>query len=155
MEVKQIPSKLYYCAEKYLIIPEIPGFAEEILDPLYKDAESLGLELNGATEFIYFNSDGNLYKPFQLIIAFPVKESKPSKSDFFFLESMPFSCVSLDYKGPMTNIGKAWGDLVRQALNQGYQLISQGREVYKKWVSYESEENITELQMEIVAKKII
>jgi hypothetical protein len=55
----------------------------------------------------------------------------------------------------MINIGKTWDDFVQQALNQGYSLSNQCREGYKKWVSHESEENITELQMGTVVKKNI
>jgi hypothetical protein len=154
MEAKQVPSKLFYCAEKELTIPEIPEFAEAILEPLYKDAESLRLKFTGPPEFIYFSSTGDPNEPLHLLIAIPVKGSKPSKSDYFFLETMPFDCVSVDYKGSMVNIGKAWEDLIQQVLSKGYYLSNQGREIYKKWISFESENNITELQIGIAAKRI-
>jgi predicted transcriptional regulator YdeE len=117
MEIKQIPSKLFFCAEKALTIPEITVFAEEVLEPLYKEAESLGLEFTGTTELIYLNADGTQTKQFQLIIAVPVKERQPFKSNFFFLEALPFDCATTDYKGPMTDLGKTWDSLVQQALD--------------------------------------
>ncbi len=150
-----MPSKLYYCVEKELTIPEIPKFAEKGSEPLYKDAESKGMGIIGPVEFIYLNYGEDPNKPFQLIIAIPVKERKPSGKDFFFLETKPFDCVSIVYKGSMVNIGKAWEDFAKQLLNEGYKFSNQGREVYKEWISFESEENITELQIGIVAKKII
>jgi len=39
-------------------------------------------------------------------------------------------------------------------MNRGFRLSNQGIEVYKKRVSYESEENITELQIGVIAQKI-
>lgn len=52
MELKQVPSKLYYCVEKELTIPEIPKFAEKASEPLYKDAESKGMGIISPVEFI-------------------------------------------------------------------------------------------------------
>lgn len=63
--------------------------------------------------------------------------------------------IKTDYKGAVVNIGQAWQDFTNQMLKKGYKFSNQGREVYKDWISYESEENVTELQMGIVARKII
>lgn len=155
MELKQVASRLYYCVEEELTLPEIPQFAEKNADSIFKDAESKGLGIVGPLEFIYLNCVGDPTKPFQLIIAVPVKEKKPSGNDFFFMETVPFDCMTMDYKGPMENIGSAWESLTIQVLDTGYKLTNQGREVYKEWISFESEENITELQVGILAKKII
>ena len=154
MELKRVPSKLYYCVEKELTIPEIPEFAENNSEALYMDAQSKKMGITGHMEFIYLNCSGDPNNPFQLIIAVSVDEKKPSQNNFFFLETMPFDCISTDYIGPMMNIGKAWEALADQVLNEGYKLSNQGREIYKEWVSHESEKNITELQMGIVARKI-
>ena len=150
---KQVPSKFFFCAEKSLTVPDIPGYAESVMELLFKDAESKELEIVGPPEFIYLNTNEDPNTPFQLVIGIPIKESKAINSDFFVWESMPFACLSIDYKGSMLNIGKAWQELVAQVLNEGWQLSNQGREVYKEWVSFESEDNITELQMGVVGKK--
>jgi hypothetical protein len=155
MEQKQVSSQLYYCVEKEVTDAEIPKFAERACSVLYEDAASKGVGIVGPTEFIYLNVTKDPNKPFQLIIAIPVKERKPPASDFFFLETMPYECVSIDYKGSMINIGTAWEEFVKQVMNQGYRFSNQGREVYKEWISFESEENITELQIGIMGQKII
>ena len=154
METKQISSKTFYCAEKILTIPEIPQFAETVLEPMYKEAEVLGLAITGPPEFIYFNSTGDPKHPFHLVIGIPVTESKTSKSEFFFLEALPFTCASVEYKGSMQGLGNAWKELVQEVLAAGYLPGNQGREVYKEWVAFESEDNITELQMGIVGRKM-
>ena len=154
MGLKRVPSKLYYCVEKELTTPEIPEFAAKTSEALYMAAESQKMGIIGPVEFIYLNCSGDPDKPFQLIIAIPIKETKQSKNNFFFLETMPFDCFSTDYIGPMINIGKAWEELAEKVLAEGYKFSNQGREVYKEWVSHESEKNVTELQMGIMAKKI-
>ncbi len=154
METKQIPSKLLYCTEKVLTIPEIAEFSAAAMDSLCQDASASGLEIIGSPEFLYLNCGEDMEKPFQLIITLPVKEQKPSENEqFFFLETMPFECVSKDYKGAMAGIGNAWEAFVHEILGSGYLMSNEGREVYKGWISPDSEENVTELQMGILARK--
>jgi len=153
MEIKHVPSKIYYCAGKTLTVPEIPEFGQAVMEPLYKEAETLNLNIVGPPEFIYLNTSKDPNKPFQLVVGIPVREDKTTQSDFFFWEAMPFACLAIDYKGSMPNIGNAWQELVQQVLKEGWQLSNQGREVYKEWVSFESEENITELQKGVVGKR--
>jgi predicted transcriptional regulator YdeE len=154
METKQVPAKTFYCAEKTLTIPEIPQFAEQVLEPLYKKAAVLDLDIAGPPEFVYFNSSGDPKRPFHLVVGFPVADRKPSKGEFFFFETQPFHCAAVDYKGPMQGIRDAWKELVQEVLDKGFWPGNQGREVYKHWVSFESAENITELQMGIVGRKL-
>lgn len=149
---KDIPATLYYCAEKTLTLAEIPEFAQEVLESMYDDMEDAGIEITGPPEFQYFNVDPTAQKPFQLIIALPVAEQKEAGS-FFFMQSEPFPCLSIDYKGSMAGIGEAWMDLIGKAMGESYLLANQGREVYKEWEGIESENNLTELQIGILAKK--
>ena len=153
MEIKQVPPKIFFCAEKTLTVPEIPKFAGLVLEPLYEDAASLGLKIIGPPEFVYLNTSDDPNKPFQMIVGLPANEGKSTEGEFYFWETVPFACVSIDYKGSMMNIGKAWQELVGQVLKEGWQLSNQGREVYKEWVAFESEDNITELQMGVLGKK--
>ena len=97
---------------------------------------------------IYYHAGGgDPAKPFQLIIGLPVRADKTSADAFGFLETPPFECPRVDYKGPMPNIGQAWQDLLRQVLEAGYLPANQGREVYKDWHTFDAEDNVTELQM--------
>lgn len=155
MEIRQVPSKLLYCAEKVLTIPEIAEFSAATMDSLCQDAALSRLEIIGPPEFLYLNCGEDMETPFQLMITVPVNAQKPSANgQFFFMETMPFNCVSTDYKGPMTGIGEAWGNFVREIMGKGYLMSNEGREVYKQWVSFESEENVTELQMGILGKRL-
>ncbi len=88
-----------------------------------------------------------------MIIVFPVSARKTTNDQFGFLETPPFECLCVDFKGPMPKIGQAWDALVGQVLESGYILGNQGREGYKNWHAFDSDDNITELQMGWVAHK--
>ncbi len=155
MELKLVPEKLYFCAEKHLKIPEIAAFAAEVGDKLCGEAESQGMNILGPLEFLYLNSTGDLNHVLNLKIALPVEAMKPSDSDFFFIKSQPFPCLSVDFTGSMPNIGAAWQSLCEDAVKEGYDIANQEREIYKEWVAFDSDDNVTELQMGVVAKRIV
>ena len=154
MKIKQVPNKCFYCIEKELTIPEIAEFSEKTVQTLYEDADSKGLDIIGPLEYIYLNCTGEPETPFMLIVAIPVGEPRPTTGHFFCMQTPPFDCVAIDFKGSMPDIGKAWEDFIQQAVRAGYLFSNQGREIYKEWVSFESEDNIAELQLGIIGKKL-
>ena len=153
MERKQIPARLYYCATTTLTLAEIPAFAEKTVEPLFQSAQANQLAITGPSEFIYLNTSDDPAQPFELIIALPVRAAQKTTDQFGFLETPPFACLSVDYKGSMLNIGQAWQALFGQVRQCGYLLGNQEREVYKDWHAFDSDENITELQMGWVAHR--
>ena len=120
----------------------------------FQSAPKNQLEIVGPTEFIYLNAGGDPAKPLQLFIGLPVRAEKTTADAYGFLETPPFECPSVDYKGPMPNIGQAWQDLLRQVLDAGCLPANQEREVYKDWHACDAEDNVTELQMGVAARKI-
>ncbi|MDJ0723230.1 MAG: GyrI-like domain-containing protein [Desulfobacterales bacterium] len=154
MERKQIPARNYYYAATELTVAGIPAFADKTFEPLFQSAGENQLEIVGPTEFIYLNAGGDPTKPFRLIIGLPVRAPQSSPDAFGFLETPPFECLSEDFAGPMQHIGRAWYDLFRQVQDAGYLPGNQGREVYKDWQAFDAEDNVTELQMGIAARKI-
>ncbi len=155
MERKQIPARIYFFAAGELTAAEIPAFADKTVEPLFQSAQENQIEIVGPSEFIYLNAGGDPAKPFQLIIGLPVRAPTSTADAFGFLETPPFECLSVDYTGPMPNIGRAWEDMLRQVLDAGYLPANQGREVYKDWHAFDAEDNVTELQMGIAARKML
>ncbi len=88
-----------------------------------------------------------------MIIALPVRATEATTDQFGNLEVPPFECLWVDFKGPRPKIGQAWDALVGQVLEAGYIRGNQNREVYKDWHGFDSDDNITELQMGRVAHK--
>jgi hypothetical protein len=58
----------------------------------------------------------------------------------------PFKCIATDYVGPMTPIGESWTEFVSSLFTAGHKPTDQSREIYKKWIAFDSPDNVTELQ---------
>lgn len=154
MDTKQIEGRLYYCTEKRLKFEEVIEFAEQIIPKLWVDAEKLRLEFTGPLEFLYFDTDGDTEKPFDLCIGFPVKERVTDTGDYSYLETMPYTCLSLEHRGSIADLDASWKGLVQEAVGGGYILASHGREIYKQWDEFSSPENILELQIGVLGRKL-
>ncbi|MFT6907624.1 MAG: effector-binding domain-containing protein [Oleiphilaceae bacterium] len=151
IEQKEISARIFLSAKKTLTIPEIPVFADEVVEKIFKEAEELQLVINGPCEFIYFGCTGNIEEPFDLRIAIPVEQKKTNPELFEYYESPAFVCVYQDYQGSMKNIGDGWDALCAETEKAGFRFSDGGhiREVYKKWNGFDDFQNITELQIEI------
>ena len=148
---KEIPARVFLASKRTLTIPEIPAFSQAVLGDLFKEASKLGLTVTGPVEFIYFGCTGNPETRFDLYIAIPVKDKAADAGRFEYYESAAFECVYQDYVGSMKGIGNAWSSFIGEAEQSGIVYHDQNhiREVYKKWVDFESDENVTELQAQI------
>ncbi|WP_293935132.1 GyrI-like domain-containing protein [Iodobacter sp.] len=151
IEQKLVPAQQCLSIKKHLSLPELKEFAQ-VISSLCEETATLGLEITGPLEFIYFGVDGNPKTKFDLIIAVPVNKIGEPSSQFEYYESEPFNCSDTNYQGGMSGMPKAWGGFVESIFNLGLIPTIQCREVYKHWVDDESNENITELQMGIESK---
>lgn len=142
--IKQVPALVLLSAHKRLTIPEIPAFAQQVTPQLYAKAHALGLELAGPETYLYhFDKDCSM----ELDIGLPIKEeAKGSPEPFQFLNAPAFKCVSCVYRGSMKGIGAAWDELTHHCGEKKYKLTPENREVYLKWVAFDSAENETDLQ---------
>lgn len=148
VQTKHIPSQLCLAAKTRLSIPDIQDYAEETVGPLYEKAQSLGLEPQAPLEFIYHGIDDRPGTVFELVVALPVKEKRTSEG-VEFIETRSGLVAYEDYKGSMQDIGKAWSQFVHRLRDENLNLSNECREVYKHWVDFNSDENITELQIGI------
>lgn len=148
---KIVPTQQYLAIKKRLSLPELKEFAQ-VISSLCEETATLGLEITGPLEFIYFGVDGKPETKFDLVIAVPVNKVGAPSSQFEYYESEPFNCSYTDYQGGISGMPKAWGDFVESIFKLGLSQTVQCREVYKHWVSDESSENITELQIGIENK---
>ena len=122
-----------------------------MIGSLFEEAGKLGLTVNGPVEFIYFGCTADPKAKFDMYIAIPVKEKAANAGRFEYYESASFECVYQDYVGSIKGIGNAWISFSGEAKQNGIAQQDQNhtREVYKKWVGFESDKNITELQIQI------
>jgi effector-binding domain-containing protein len=92
---------------------------------------------------VEFDLDICLAVPSDLIADFQLQPPTELKT------TAPFKCLAVDYVGPMSGIGQAWMKLVQHVRDGGYKPTEESREIYKKWVSFDSADNVTELQQGI------
>jgi effector-binding domain-containing protein len=86
---------------------------------------------------------------FTLEIAMVVDQEKPYDGKYKFRDLEGFTCVSTIHNGDINRIGATYEQFMPQIFKSGNQVTDQSREVYHKWLSPESAENITEIQVGI------
>jgi len=146
---KTVKPKTYLCHTQKTTLAKMMDTAGELVDALYEEVWQQKLEKDGVIEFIYLDFKPN--DPFILKIAMPVKAGATITSNRFKLEETgEFKCVSYTYKGDVSKIGEVYEGLYGTLLGQGYKPTNQVREVYEKFVSLDSPENSTEIQIGIM-----
>lgn len=141
-ELKTIPALTAISVTRRLKLDEIPEFGGTMVTPLYEKLSKLGIEPTGDVMFVY----RFIGEPMDCTIAVPIAVQKGDSAPFEFKQYPELRCLSTIYKGSMLGINKAWEDLGKAATTHGFKPTVDGREIYIKWVDFESPENITELQ---------
>jgi effector-binding domain-containing protein len=151
-QIKDDPAAIFLASRHRTTIPQIAKIAGDENAPgkLIEAARSAGIQIAGPSTFIYYGADGKPTTEFDLLIAFPIV-SRPASvpNGFEVVEAPPFHCVSVDYVGSMPNIHAGYDVLMQAIGSQGLRPTGEGREIYKTWVEYNSDENVTELQIGI------
>jgi hypothetical protein len=155
INTKTVPARKYFCVAEEATQPEIGFFAKRAVGPLYDTAKSMNLPIGGDLELIcpQWNAEGKS----RVIFAIPLDGTLGDNagavaSPYFFWDAPAFKCAWADYKGSMPSIKAAWaafGNAVKAAGQMGTPDMA-WREVYKHWEDFNSENNLTELQVEIL-----
>ena len=117
-------------------------------------SNKLGIHAAGGDMFyVYHGCNGDPAVEFDLEICLPISTGlephvQPDPP-IRLRTTTPFKCLAVDYVGPMSGIGSAWMGLIQGVRDGGHKPIDQSREVYKKWIAFDSPDNITELQQGI------
>ena len=147
MKVKTVkPAKVFYHSE-VTTVKEIHDVAMREIKNLYKDAEKIGLKEVAPMQFVYYGCDDKLDTKFTLEIAMVVDDEKFYDGKYKFKDLEGFKCVSTVHNGDINKIGETYEKFMPEVFRSGQQTNDQSREVYHKWVSPESPENITEIQI--------
>jgi len=140
--IKTVPPLTALTVSRRLKLADIPEFAGTAVGPLCEKAGQMGLQFVGDLVFLYeFHGED-----IDCTIAQPVAEAKGDPTPYKFVTTESFRCLSTLYVGGMPGIGKAWDELMHAANAQGLKNTPFCREVYVKWVDFESPQDETELQ---------
>jgi effector-binding domain-containing protein len=148
MNTKTVPEQLFFCVSEEVTREEIPSLAARAVGPLYEALAKAGLEQTGPLQFICPEWKGADAKN-KLIIGIPIREEKSVPAPCFVWTAPAFHCVWKEHTGSMPSLKEAWNSFVEECTKEGVQPTGTWREIYKVWESFESEKNVTEIQMGI------
>ena len=147
--LKEVPPTTFVVSSHDdVTIPEIPAIARNEVDQLLATIEEEGMVPTSPVVFIYHGADGTPTTRFKLTLAFPLAERPASVPEpYELLDTPAFKCVSLDFVGAMQDIMGGYARLFDAVDELGLAFTGESREIYRKWVGYESDDNVTELQL--------
>lgn len=145
--VKTEPATTYLVSSHHrATMAEIPHLAGSSLDPIAPAATAAGFKVTGPPVFFYNNLGHDDTQPFDFAMGFPVTGDATAPAPYELVTKPAFKCFAADYIGGMPGIKEGWVALFAALKADGHQPGGEVREIYKKWVDFESDENVTELQ---------
>jgi effector-binding domain-containing protein len=147
--VKTVPPTVFVMSShEDVTIPEIPAVSRGVVDDMISDLQLHGVMPLAPVHFIYHGADGTLTKKFRLTIAFPIAKAPAQPIEDYEVAELPaFKCMASEYIGPMPDIQIAYDEILHAIDASGRKRTPESREIYKKWIGFESPDNVTELQV--------
>ena len=125
---------------------KVPVVGQKINEGVEKLMQERGIKPAGPS---IWNYDAAGPGKLKLRAGYPVKAGTRGKAPFTAKTEPEWKCLSAEYKGSMLKITDAWQELFDAAEKKGFRADGTRREIYKKWVGFDSAENVTELQMRV------
>lgn len=152
METKIIKSIQVLCVCEYLTLQEIGERSERLCSDMAKEIEKYKLRISGPWIFVSYGRDGNYNTRFRHEYCIPIDNTENYKGDFQIKTLPETECAFITYQGDLSeeNFGKkGYSLLVDSVIKSGRNFTGESREVYHKWISPESQNNIIEIQFGI------
>jgi effector-binding domain-containing protein len=146
--VKTIPPIRVLFRRDRLTIPQVPAHAGPAIDSLIAALRQADMPPAGPVIFVYYGIEADPTQEFYLDICVPLPaEAVISAAAPIGCKTLPaFECIAGEYVGSMHEIGHAWRQVADAWRASGRQASGESREVYTKWIDFDSPENVTELQ---------
>ncbi|WP_371380274.1 hypothetical protein [Sporomusa aerivorans] len=152
METKIIKPIQVLCATEYLTIQEIGERGEKLCTNIIEEIDKCRLSIVGPWTFVSYGRDGNYDTRFKHEYCVPVENIENYKGIFQIKTLQEAECAFIIYQGDLSEEnfgGKGYGPLVDSIIKSGKNFTGESREVYHKWVSPKSQDNIIEIQFGI------
>jgi len=115
---------------------------------MWADVGQSGLQVAGAAVYVYKGCDENPDTEFELQMCIPVVDYAAYKGEFEKVELQEFTCLESPFRGSMLEIGpKGWTPFMTEVMQKNIAFTKESREVYVKWVDFNSPENQVLLQI--------
>lgn len=153
ISVKTVPSVRVLFRRDRVTIPRVPAHAGPAIDSLMAALRRADIKPAGPVIFVYYGIEADPAQEFDLDICVPLPVGADiSVAAPMACKTLPdFECIAADYAGSMHEIGDAWRHVANAWRASGRPGSGVAREVYKKWIDFDSPENVTELQKGIAA----
>ena len=147
--LKTVPPTIFVMSShEGVTIPEISAVSRGVVDDMIAELHARGIKPFAPMHFIYHGADGSLTTKFRLTIAFPIAGRPAEPIEEYEVAELPaFRCMAADYVGPMADIQIAYNEILDAISASGRARSPESREIYKKWIAFESPDNVTELQV--------
>ena len=150
METKNIKAKTVISTSLKTSLKNMSKDCEPVLGQLMMAIEKSTLKTAGPIEFIYMDVSEDVEEVFNLEIVQPIDSSETTSLEGFETKEISeFKCVSHIHKGSFEHIYAVYEKLFSELNWDGQKNTNQVREVYEKWESISSEQNIVEIQIGI------
>jgi effector-binding domain-containing protein len=130
-----------------VVITDFPGIAENggmVMEAINGLVKQKGIMPTGPVIWVYDHiGEGQVRLKAGIPVPAGTKGSGPLKVSL----QKEWACMTTVHHGSMVKIGKAWDDFTEAIKAKGLKPVNKNREVYLKWVGFNSRANSTELQM--------
>jgi effector-binding domain-containing protein len=137
---------VYLHGTKICAYEKVPPVGQNLNEGVEKLMADRGIQAAGPSIWTYDAAGPGKLK---LRSGYPVKAGTRGKAPFTARTEPEWKCLSAEYQGSMLNIIEAWQELFKVAKKKGYRTDGTRREIYKKWVVFDSPDNVTELQLRV------
>jgi effector-binding domain-containing protein len=142
---KETESFIFLHGETIASYENIPVAGQKIMDDLNRYIQKHEVAVVGPAVWSYEPVKGKL----KLRAGFPVKKGTRGKAPFAAKTEPAWKSVSTEYKGSLEHIIEAWEEFFALVEKTGLGCDGVRREIYRKWVGFDSQDNITELQIRL------
>ena len=150
--IKTIPPIPVAFRRDRLTIPQVPAHVGPAIESLMDALRQCGVQPAGPVIFVYYGVETGPKQEFDLDICVPMPADTaiPTTTPLGCKTLPAFECIAADFVGSMDEIGHAWREVAEAWRASGRRASGQSREVYRKWIGFDSPVNVTELQKGIV-----
>jgi hypothetical protein len=140
---KTIGSLIFLFAHREVTQGGIGTVAAATMPDLLRFVEENRIEVTGPCQFHYRHDTSRALLVIHM--GLPVKQRPKTTGPFQVAPLEPWPCIANVHRGSMRRIDEAWGALETYARRRGLRRALT-REVFVKWIEFDSEDNVTELQ---------
>lgn len=142
LRVQEFPARNYAYITQQTTLAQIGTVIGPALEKLGEAIMQQQIQPVGAPIFVYKGATGEMDKPFEMQIGFPVTDAAKAEGDILVRALEKYRCATVLYSGAMKDIGQAYGKIFSELQQAGLQAAGDSREMHLYFESPESPNNI-------------